>query len=189
MVTEQILLGVDRDFRCPAVLVRPAGTGTTTAHRDRPLARRSSDARQCQDCRRGARLAAAGLWVMVPDHASVEPHSLQPLGNVSKPRFRGDEAANFYGPADAVELPPLALRVVEDLAAVRHLAARTEVSPNGILLAGQGTGGVDACLAAVLDENIAGVVSIDATTFRGWARTRHPSSCTSSTSCPICLHC
>ena len=153
----------------PGCAGSPSGDGHDATHRDRPLARRSSDAESAKIADAVRRLAAAGLWVMVPDHASVEPHSLQPLCNVSKPRFHGDEAADFYGLADAVGLPPLALRVVEDLAAVRHLAARGEVSPTGILLAGQGIGGVDACLAAVLDENIAGVVSIDATTFRGWA--------------------
>jgi dienelactone hydrolase len=174
LVTEQLLLGVDRNLHCPAVLVHPAGTDTAQhtavvlSHGDR----QSAQGAKIADAAR--RLATAGLWVIVPDHASCEPHSLQPLGRVSKPSFRGDEAAGFYGPADAVSRPPLALRVAEDLAAVRHLVTRGEVSPTGILVAGQGIGGVDACVAAVLDERIAGVVSIDATTFRSWAKEAAP---------------
>jgi hypothetical protein len=119
-------------------------------------------------------LASGGCWVIVPEHASVHPESRQPLASADDPRFYGDEAANFYGPADAVGLPPLALRVAEDLAAFRHLAGRAEVDPDRIVIAGLGTGGVDACLAAVLEDRIAGVASIDATTVRDWARNVAP---------------
>jgi dienelactone hydrolase len=174
VVTEQLLLGVDRNFCCPALLVHPAAPNAApyTAVVLSPGDRQSASSEKIADAAR--RLAAGGLWVMVPDHASVEAHSRQPLGNVAKPRFRGDEAAGFYGPADLVGLPPLALRVLEDLAAVRHLAGRRDGAASDILLAGQGTGGVDACLAAVLNERVAGVISIDATTFRSWAKDAAP---------------
>jgi len=170
VVTERLWLGVDGAFGCPAVLVRPPAAGdarhtaVVLSHDDRQNAASAKIA----DAAR--RLAVAGFWVLVPDHASAAPNSLQPLSQARGPRFQGDDAANYYGPADAVGLPPMALRVLEDLAAVRHLAGRAHVAPDAILMAGQGTGGVDACLAAVLDERIAGVVSIDATTLRDWSK-------------------
>jgi dienelactone hydrolase len=168
LTTEQLALGVDGDFRCPAVLVRPsepAGTkaaGVILSHDDRGSAR----AARIADAAR--RLASGGYWVIVPDHASVHPQSHQPLAQGDEPSFYGDEAARFYGPADVVGLPPLALRVAENLAAFRYLASRAEVDPERIVIAGMGTGGVDACLAAVLEEAVAGVASVDATTLRDW---------------------
>ncbi len=169
LVTERLALGIDADLLCPAVLVRPAETAgvrhaaVVLSHDDRQCA---AEAKIAEAARQ---LAAAGYWVIVPEHASAHPQSPQPLADPQRPSFYGDETARFYGPADLVGLPPLALRVADDLAAVRHLAARGEVDPARIVLAGLGLGGVDAALAAVLDERIAGVASIDATTLRDWA--------------------
>lgn len=168
LVTERIALGVDADFRCPAVLVRPvAGVGK------RPGVILSHDDRQSAAVARlteaSRRLAAAGCWVIVPDHASVHPQSLQPLASAEQPSFYGDEAARLYGPADAVGAPPLALRVAEDLAAFRHLAGRAEVETSQIVVAGLGLGSLDVSIAALLEERIAGVATVDVTTFRDWA--------------------
>lgn len=168
LVTERIALGVDANFRCPAVLVRPvAGAGK------RRGVILSHDDRQCAAVARLAdaarRLAAAGSVVIVPDHASVHPQSLQPLASAEQPSFYGDEAARFYGPADAVGLPPLALRVAEDLAAFRHLASRSEIDPAQIVVAGVGLGSLDAAIAALVEERIAGVAAVDVTTLRDWA--------------------
>ncbi len=169
LVSEQLAIGVDEGFHCPAVLVHPAGPGRTK----RAGVVLSHDDRQCvaspKIVEAARRLASAGYWVIVPEHASVHPQSLQPLASAERPDFYGDEMAAFYGPADVVGLPPLALRVVEDLAAWRYLAARSEVDAGKIVVAGLGVGGVDACLAAVLEDRIAGVASVDATTMRDWS--------------------
>ena len=173
-VTEQLQLGIDGDFTCPAVLVRPAASGGKKL----PAVILSHDDRQCATSAKivaaAGQLAASGYCVIVPDHASANSQSGQPLGAAGEPSFYGDEAAGFYGPADAVGLPPLALRVADDLAAFRCLAARPEVDPAKIAIAGLGTGGIDACLAAVLEQRIAGVASIDATALRDWATTSAP---------------
>jgi dienelactone hydrolase len=168
LVIERLALGVDADFRCPAVLVRPVSgagkhAGVILSHDDRQCyaAARITDAAR--------RLAAAGYWVIVPEHASVHAQSLQPLGVADQPSFYGDEAGRLYGPADAVGRPPLALRVCEDLAAFRYLASRAEVDAAQIVVAGSGVGGVDASLAALLEERIAGVAAVDVTTVRDWA--------------------
>lgn len=174
LTTERIVLGVDADFRCPAFLVRPTNAGRPPAaavvlsHDDRQSA---ASGRIAEAARR---LAGAGCWVIVPDHASVHAQSLQPLADPESPSFYGDDAARFYGSADAVGLPPLALRVAEDLAAFRHLAGRKEVDAAKIVAVGLGLGGVDACLAAALEERIAGAASVDATTVRDWAATVAP---------------
>lgn len=175
LVTERLFLGVDAGFDCPAVLIRRAGDGQTgragvvLSHDDR------QSAAAAKIVAAAGHLAKAGYWVIVPDHASVHEQSLQPLADAEQPSFYGDEAAKFYGPANAVGLPPLAMRVAEDLAAFRHLAARSEVDAAGIVVAGLGTGGVDACLAGVLEDRIAGAASIDATTMRDWPLSVAPS--------------
>ncbi len=167
-VSEQLALGVDANFHCPAVLLRPAKSGPTK-HAAVVL---SHDDRQCAVSGRIAesarQLVAAGYLVLVPDHASIDPQSRQLLANPDQPSFYGDEAAKLYGSGDAVGLPPLALRVIENLAAFRYLASRQEVDPANIVLAGLGIGGVDAALAALLENRVAGAASIDATTLRDW---------------------
>ena len=173
LVIERLALGAGNGFRCPAVLVRPASGdaevgGIVLSHDDR----QSYAAPRVTDAAR--QLATAGFWVIVPEHASVHPHSSQPLADAQAPSFYGDEAGRFYGPADAVGRPPLALRTAETLAAFRHLASRAEVDARQVIVAGTGLGGVDASLAALLDERIAGLAAVDATTFREWSLHRAP---------------
>jgi dienelactone hydrolase len=169
LLTEQIALGVDDEFRCPAVLVRPAAADATR----RPAIVLSHDDRQCAASAKIAEaaraLASNGCWVIVPEHASVHPQSLQGLADPQRPHFYGDQAGSLYGPADAVGLSPIALRVAENLAAFRYLTAQAEVNPERIVLAGIGIGGVDASLAAMLDERVAGVAAINVTTMRDWS--------------------
>jgi dienelactone hydrolase len=165
-IVDVIRLAVCEGRRCPARLVRPS---------DSPGAKRaavvlSHDSRQCaawSDIADAAeRLAKQGLWVLVVEHASPHAKSLQPL--------QTGDFASYYGVADMANRPPLALRVMEDLAAFRFLAGRSEVDGERIVLAGQGIGGIDACLAAAIEPRVAGVVSLDATTFRNWAETKAP---------------
>lgn len=168
LVVERLALGVDPDFRCPAVLVRPASPAGKS-----PGVVLSHDDRQCYAVARltdaARRLATAGYWVIVPEHASVHPQSLQPVANAEQPSFYGDDAKRLIGPADAVGRSPLAWRVREDLAAFRHLAGRGEVDAAQIVMAGSGVGGIDVSLAALLEERIAGVAAVDVTTGRDWA--------------------
>jgi|GEM_PF-815094 len=168
LVIERLALGVDAGFRCPAVLVRPASsTGKC------PGVVLSPDDRQCYATARitdaARRLAVSGYWVLVPEHASVDPQSLQTLADADQPSFYGDEAKRLVGPADAVGRSPLALRVAEDLAAFRHVAGRGEVDAAQIVIAGSGLGGLDASLAALLDERAAAVAAVNVTTLRDWA--------------------
>lgn len=161
IVTERLRLNLDAGLRCPAMLVHPAGA----AEKKQPSLILSHRSGQClaspEVVRSAERLAAKGYWVMVPEHASLAPASLQPVAS------RG--LVSFYGVGDTVGLPPLALRVADLLAAFRYLAARPEIDKDRIVAAGLGMGGIDACLAAVLEDGIAGVASIDVTTFRDWA--------------------
>lgn len=160
LVVETLSLGLDADFRCPALLVHQAG----------PVDGRcgsvilSHDGRQCistPEIMEAARqIAARGYWVIVPEHASLNPESRQPAES------RG--LVSLYGVGDTVGLSPLALRVADDLAAFRYLAGRSEIDPERIVAAGLGVGGIDACLAALLESRIAGVAAVDVTTVRDW---------------------
>lgn len=150
---------------CPAMVVRPAGAagpmlaGLVLSH----------DAHQCaaapEIAEAAKRLAAQGFLVVVPDHASPHPGSLQAV--------EGADLTSLYGLAEGLGLSPLALRVADDLAAVRYLARQPEVG-RGLLMAGQGLGGIDACLAALLDDRLAGVLSLGATTLRDWGAEAAP---------------
>ncbi|NUQ64580.1 MAG: hypothetical protein HUU20_19105, partial [Pirellulales bacterium] len=80
----------------------------------------------------------------------------------------------LYASADLAGLSPLALRVVEDLAAFRHLAGRSQIDPEKIAVAGIGLGGVDVSISAALESRIAGAAVIDATTVRDWSKTVAP---------------
>lgn len=161
VVTERLELPVDVDLTCPARLVYLAAP----AEAKHPAVVFSYDGRQCMAAVETAEavdhLARQGYWVLVPEHASPDARSLRPIAE--------EDMARFYGLADMVGLPPLAWRVAENLAAAGYLASRPEVDGARILAAGQGVGGIDACLAALLEPRIAGVVSLDATTLRAWA--------------------
>ena len=84
LVTEQLALGIDADFHCPAVLVRPAEPGQTKlaglilSHNDRGCAASAKIAEAAKQ------LATAGYWVIVPEHASANPRSLQSLADAGK---------------------------------------------------------------------------------------------------------
>lgn len=130
----------------------------------------SHDSRQCattaEITEAASRLATRGYVVILPEHASPDPQS---------PRLVDEEAlGQFHAKADAEGRCPLALRVADDLAAYRYLSSRAEVDPQRIVAAGRGIGALDACLAALLEPRIAGVVSIDATTLRDWAHNVAP---------------
>ncbi|NQT17319.1 MAG: dienelactone hydrolase family protein, partial [Planctomycetes bacterium] len=161
VVVERLSLSLDTDFRCPALLIHPAGK----AQQKRPSLILSHRSGQCMTSpevvQSAERLAAKGYWVIVPEHASLDPASLQPVAS--------RRLVSFYGVGDTVGLPPLALRVADLLAAFRYLGGRPEIDRQRIVAAGLGVGGIDACLAAVLERGIAGVASIDVTTFRDWA--------------------
>jgi len=166
IVVETLNLSLDTGLSCPAVLVHRAAL----PEQKRGSLILSHSSGQCMndsDVVEAARgLAARGYWVIVPEHASLNPASLRPVES------RG--LVSFYGVADTVGLAPLALRVADDLAAFRYLAGRPEIDPGRIVAAGLGVGGIDACLASLLEDRIAGVASIDVTTFRDWAENVAP---------------
>ncbi|MFV2065416.1 MAG: dienelactone hydrolase family protein [Pirellulales bacterium] len=168
LVTERLALCVDAKFRCPAVLVRSA----TPVAAKRPAVVLSHDDRQSVAVARiteaTRRLATLGYYVIAVDHASVDPQSAHSLSADEEPSFYGDEAARFYGPASAVGLTPLGLRIAEIGAAVDHLCHRDEVDSQRIVVAGVGIGSVSGCLAAAMNDRIAGVALVDATTARHW---------------------
>ena len=166
VVIETVQLNLDAGFHCLALQVR----GLDPVDGKQPSVILSHDGSQCMKSpeviESARRLAAAGYWVIVPEHASLNPASGR---NVES---RG--LVSLYGVGDTVGLPPLALRVADNLAAFRYLASRDEIAPDRIVTAGQGIGAIDACLAALLEERIAGVAAIDVTTFRDWAQTVAP---------------
>lgn len=168
VVVEQLSLKMKDGYTCPATLVHPVAAseakcvGVILSHDDRQCA---ASARIADAARR---LAAAGQWVIVPDHASAHPQSRQCLADATGPSFYGDEAARLYGLTAATKRSPLSYRVQDNIAAFRCLAAHAEVDGERIVVAGVGLGGVDACLTAVVEEKIAGVASVDATTMRDW---------------------
>lgn len=166
LVVQELQLSLDDRLSCPALLIhRPAGArqrcaGVVLSH----------NGYQCMGSpeilRAAGQLASKGYWVVVPDHASPNQASRQ--------RVQGGGLVSFYGVADTVGLPPLALRVADDLAAFRYLAQRPEIAAEKIAAAGLGVGGIDACLAALLEPRLAGVAAVDVTTVRDWSENVAP---------------
>ena len=160
VLIETLSLPLDDDFNCPALLFHGSGSPGPNA----ASVILSHDSRQCMNDSRivsaARRLAQRGYWVIVPEHASINPASLQPADS------RG--LVSLYGVGDAVGLPPMALRVADNLAAFAYLSGRKEIDANRIVTAGLGIGAIDACLAAVLEERIAGAACVDVTTVRDW---------------------
>jgi dienelactone hydrolase len=105
-------------------------------------------------------LAEDGYVVCVAEHASTQAAGLQRIDNLN----------SFYGIGDMVALPPLALRVWDDLRAVEYLAGRDDIDRRRIVLIGLGMGGIDAAMAATLDARVAGVAAVGATTVGDWAQ-------------------
>jgi dienelactone hydrolase len=166
LAMETVSLAVDAGLSCPAVLVHRAAPGTEkqAAVVFSHDGRLSAEAPEVQAAVR--QLATQGYWVLVPDHVSIHPKSRRKLELADVP--------GFFAAADLAGLPPLALRVAEDLAAFRYLAGRAEVDPARILTGGSGIGAIDACLSAVLEARIAGVAAVNVTTFRDWAENVAP---------------
>jgi hypothetical protein len=164
---ERLELSVDGDFTCAARLYQPKAERAEK----KPVVILSHDSAQCMaspELVAGARkLAEMGYWVLTPEHASMNKASQRPL----PPRWGLN---SLYGAGDTVGLPPLALRVADDLAACRYLASRPEVEGRPLVIAGLGIGGVDAGMASLLEPCIAGTAAIGATTFRDWAALTAP---------------
>lgn len=158
--TEMIDLPQDDGFNCPAMLYY-CGRQADAA---RPAVVISHDGQGCMMepslVAAACELAEKGLVVMVPDHASLHPAS----GRSAESRG----LVSLYGAADTVGLPPLAMRVWDNLSCVEHLCRRSDVNRREIMIAGQGVGGVDAMLAASLDDRITGVSALGAVTVQDW---------------------
>lgn len=109
-------------------------------------------------------LATDGYVVAVPEHASSEGHS---------PR-RITSYVSLYGAGDVTGLSPLAMRVWDDLAALRVVRRRDNVGP--VAMVGLGVGGVDTAITAVLDDGVAAVAAVGAITVRDWTEKVAPAT-------------
>ena len=160
IVIETLSLPLDDDFNCPALLFHASGSSQPNG----ASVILSHDSQQCMNHARivsaARRLAQRGYWVLVPEHASLNPASLQPADSRA--------LVSLYGVGDTVGLPPMGLRVADNLAAFAYLCGRKEIDADRIVTAGLGIGAIDACLAALLEERIAGAACVDVTTVRDW---------------------
>ena len=105
-------------------------------------------------------LASDGYLVCVAEHASPNRASQRHVKNIG----------SLYGAGDTVGLPPIAMRVWDDLCAQEYLCRRPDVAKNRVALVGLGVGGVDAALAAACDERIAALAVVGPITVRDWAQ-------------------
>ena len=111
-------------------------------------------------------LVTAGYLVVVPEHASPRATGQAHVSSV----------ISLYGVGDTVGLPPLALRVWDDARTLQYLRQRPDVDPGQIAVVGLGTGGVDAAIAAALDDRVAAVGVVGAITVRDWVEQVAPRS-------------
>ena len=102
-------------------------------------------------------LAEDGCLVAVPEHASPNKLSRRAIKNLS----------SLYGASDTVGLPPMAMRVWDDLAAAACLSGRKDVGR--IAMIGLGAGGVDAAVTAAVDDRVAALGVVGVITVRDWA--------------------
>ena len=109
-------------------------------------------------------LAEDGYLVAVPDHASTEGSSPRPAASV----------VSLYGAGDTTGLSPMAMRVWDDLAALKVVRSRDDAGR--VALVGLGVGGVDAAVTAALDEGVAGLAAVGAITVRDWAEKVAPNA-------------
>lgn len=109
-------------------------------------------------------LAKDGFVVCVPHHASTFKGSHRLVKNVS----------SLYGVGDSLDVGPMAMRVWDDLRAMRLLLGRPEVDKGRIALVGLGVGGMDTAIAAALDERVAATASVGVTTLGDWAEKTAP---------------
>ena len=159
LLTELVEVPQDEGLAVPVTLLasEPRVPGR------RPTVILSHDSGQCAGdsslLRVAKALAADGCVVAVPEHASPNAASRRHVGNIS----------SLYGVSDTVGLPPVAMRVWDDLAALECLLRRPEVAKGQVVMVGLGVGGVDAALAAALDDRIAALGVVGAGTVRDWA--------------------
>ena len=109
-------------------------------------------------------LAADGYLVAVPEHASTEASSLRLTTSV----------VSLYGAGDTTGLSPMAMRVWDDLAALKVVRSRNDADQ--ISLVGLGVGGVDAAVTAALDQEVAAVAAVGAITVRDWTEKIAPNA-------------
>ncbi len=163
LVSEDLLLPQDEGLAMPLRLYyRPA------APKPRPAIVLSYDSPQWIEephvLQMARVLAGEGFLVAIPEHAGHAKASRRPVKSL----------ISLYGAADAVGLPPLAMRVWDNLSCLDYLAGREDVDPRRIRIAGLGIGAVDAATTALLDERIAAVAAVGAITVRDWADTVAP---------------
>ncbi|MEX0775010.1 MAG: dienelactone hydrolase family protein [Phycisphaeraceae bacterium] len=116
-------------------------------------------------------LATAGYLVCVPAHASPVKGSPRDANNPVG--YYG--ISSLYGAGDCVSLPPMAMRVWDDLAALALLRRRAGITPDAVAIVGLGAGGVDAAITAAVDPRLAALGAIGAITVEHWARHVAPS--------------
>ena len=104
-----------------------------------------------------------GYLVAVPEHASMESRSARPATSI----------VALYGAGDTTGLSPMAMRVWDDLAALKIVRLRGDTGSIGLV--GLGVGGVDAAITAALDEGVAAIAAVGAVTVRDWAEKAAPS--------------
>ena len=163
VTVEVVDLPQDGAFCCPAAIYSPLARSEVP----RPAVILSLHSTACMSDAAvvaiARRLANAGFIVMLPEHASYSRSSRR---YVTSP---GDNFISLYGAGDTVGLPPLAMRVWDDLSCVEYLSNRDGVDRRKILLVGTDIGGVDAVLAAAMDDRAAGAASLGAITAEDWA--------------------
>ena len=141
LAIEALVLRQDEDLFLPATIYAPApsavGRPSIVLSHDGPLS--MNDPAMVKMAKA---LAEDGYVVCVAEHASAQAVGQRQIENIN----------SFYGIGDMVALPPMALRVWDDLRAVQYLAGRQDVDRRRITLIGLGVGGVDAAIAAALER-------------------------------------
>jgi dienelactone hydrolase len=117
------------------------------------------------------RLVTAGYVVCVPDHASPIKGSARDANNPVG--YYG--ISSLYGVGDTVSLPPMAMRVWDDLRALAYLLERPEVNQRKIAMVGLGVGSVDAAMTTALEDGIAALGVVGAITVEDWTERVAPS--------------
>jgi dienelactone hydrolase len=158
-VTEVVTVPQDQGLAVPMVVHYRA----TAAPERKPAIILSHDSYQSADEQAlrafADALADDGYLVVIPEHATPHKRGRRQIENIS----------SLYGASDTVRLPPLAMRVWDDLAAVRAIAGRTDVADARPAIIGLGIGGIDAAIAAALDQRIAALGVVGAITVRDWS--------------------
>ncbi|MEI7902912.1 MAG: dienelactone hydrolase family protein [bacterium] len=156
---ETVLLPQDKDFHLPVLLAYPDSADVGK----RPAVIFSCDggASILDDdvVKLAACLARDGYVVCVPDHPNVNPKSRRSVASL----------VSFYGCSDSVGLPPVAMRVRDDMSVFSYLRQREGIDVSRIAVVGLGLGGVDAAIAATVEPRIAALGVTGAITVRDWA--------------------